>query len=74
MKAEAGVAPDYWRRHRAGDDPADDIRVSAAEAEMIAQRQDAVGDLYVRGIVWQEPDSESYSGLTFVTLTPVREQ
>lgn len=49
MKAEAGVAPDYWRRHRAGDDPADDIRVSAAEAE-------------------------SYSGLTFVTLTPVREQ
>lgn len=41
---------------------------------MIAQRPGAVGDLYERGLVWQEPDDDAYFGTTFVTLTPVWEQ
>ena len=65
--------PDYWLRHRAGADTGDDVRVNADEAAMIAQRPDAVGDLHERGLVWQEPDGESYLGFTFVTLTPVWE-
>ena len=69
-----GRAPDYWLRRRAGDDPDDAMHISAADAEMIAQRPDAIGDLYSRGLVWQEPDASSYSGTTFVTLTPVWEQ
>ncbi|WP_143765230.1 hypothetical protein [Catenulispora acidiphila] len=66
-------APDYWLRRRAGDGEADAIRVNADEAAMIAQRPGAVGDLSGRGLVWQEPDSSSYLGTTFVTLTPVWE-
>jgi hypothetical protein len=63
--------PAYWLRHRAGAAAEDDVRVNAAEAAMIEQRPDAVGDLYERGLVWQEPDGNAYLGSTFVTLTPV---
>lgn len=65
--------PDHWLLRRAGADAADDVRVNADEAAMIAQRPDAVGDLYERGLVWREPDDESYLGVTFVTLTPAWE-
>lgn len=61
--------PAYWLLRRAGSTTGD--RVSAASAAMIAQRDGAVGDLYGRGLTWQEPDDEAYTGLIFVTLTPV---
>jgi hypothetical protein len=66
-----GGPPAYWLRQRAAR-LAD--RVDTAEAESIAQRAGVVGDLYGRGLVWQEPDASAYSGWTFVTLTPVWEQ
>lgn len=65
--------PNYWLRHRAGDDPADARRISEADAVLLAQMPDAVGNLYERGLVWQEPDADAYSGMAFVTLTPVWE-
>lgn len=66
-----GTPPAYWLRRRAAGLAS---RVDAAEAEAIAQRSGAIGDLYGRGLTWQEPDASAYSGWTFVTLTPVWEQ
>lgn len=59
-------APDRWLLRRAGYGA---VEVSSAEAEMIARRPDTVDD-GKGGLIWQEPDADSYGGFTIVMLTP----
>jgi hypothetical protein len=66
----ADDTPAYWLRRRAAGVA---VEVDAVEADEIARRPGVIGDLG-SGLVWQEPDPDSYSGSAFVTLTPVWEQ
>ncbi|GAA2034528.1 hypothetical protein GCM10009839_38810 [Catenulispora yoronensis] len=65
-------APAYWVRQRAGD--TDTVRLSAAEAAMVAQRPGAVGDyLSPAGLVWRERNADVRGGWDHFTITPVWE-
>ena len=65
--------PLYWLRQRNGDHGT--VQLNAAEAAMIAQRPDAVGNyLSPAGVVWRERDPDERSGWAHFTITPVFEE
>lgn len=65
--------PAYWLRQRAGDPGT--IPLTPTEAEMIAQRPDAVGNyLSEAGLVWRERDPDVRGGWAHYTITPVFEE
>lgn len=63
-------APLYWLRQRAGE--ISTVRLSAAEAAMVARRPGAVGDhMRPAGLVWRERDEDMHGGWAYFTITPI---